>query len=388
MTDIARLRQEFVDGLVSVGAIRTRAWREAFERVERHRFVPRFYDWPDGETPRPVAIADDPKRWLPYVYSDHVVVMNPDDDRRCSSSQPSLMAAFLNALDVQDENLVLEIGTGSGYNAALLCERVGADRVTTVDVDAGHVADACARLDECGYRPAVAVADGFAGYADRAPYDRIIATASVERIPESWADQLNPGGVLVAPLRGGRFSYGLVALRKGTDGRLEGRLRPQPASFMEMRGPDAPAPPSREDLAAFLTTVRGGRTRTCEMPWWVGTSRPGAFGADFLLRVQVPDMAWFSRQEPAAEWGDWAPGGTMALVGWRDRSWAVVESRDEHDVACEDGPRKLMRLVEESAVLWSRLGEPNHTRYGITVTADRHQWLWLDCPDSSHRWEL
>lgn len=389
MTDVRALRRDFARGLVSIGAIRTTEWRVAFECVERHRFVPQFYQWSeDGELPRPAAIDDDPDRWLPYVYSDRVIVVNPDGDRRCSSSQPSMMAAFLNALEVRDGNTVLEVGTGTGYHAALLCERLGADQVTTIDVDAEYVSTARARLAECGYRPAMAVADGFGGYAHRAPYDRIVATAAVARIPECWVDQLAPGGVLVAPLRGGRFSYGLVALRKELDGTLEGRLRPQPARFMDMRGGPAPASPTREDMAAILDLAHDGRSRHGAMPWWIVTSRPGAFGADFLLRVQVPDLAWFSRGGPADTWGDWAPGATTGLTGWRDGSWAVVETQDGREVVREGGPRELMRLVEESADLWSRLGEPSHTRYGITVARDGQQHLWLDCPQSPLRWGM
>jgi len=66
----------------------------------------------------------------------------------------------------------------------------------------------------------------------------------------------------------------------------------------------------------------------------------------------------------------------------------TVESRDRCEVVREGGPRELMRLVEDSAVLWSRLGEPNHMRYRVTVARDGQQYVWLDCPESPYRWPL
>src|SRR5437016_377090 len=107
---------------------------------------------------------------------------------------------MLDSLDVQSGHSALEIGTGTGWNAALLSQRVGdTGRVVSVEVDS-EVAQ-CARraLKAAGYTPLVVTADGTQGYAPAAPYDRVINTASVHTIPRAWIDQTKPGGVIVTP---------------------------------------------------------------------------------------------------------------------------------------------------------------------------------------------
>lgn len=89
-------------------------------------------------------------------------------ERPSSSSMPSVMARMLEALAVRDGDRVLEIGTGSGYNAALLCERLGSENVTTIDCNAELVGAARQRLAEHGYEPTVVAGDGFFGYAPNA----------------------------------------------------------------------------------------------------------------------------------------------------------------------------------------------------------------------------
>lgn len=117
-----------------------------------------------------------------------------------SSSAPSIMAAMLDALDVRPDQWVLEIGTGTGWNAALLCELVGdADRVTTVEVDPVLAERARGALEDAGYRTRVVTGDGAAGFPALAPYDRIIATCTVRDIPRAWLAQTRDGGLIVAP---------------------------------------------------------------------------------------------------------------------------------------------------------------------------------------------
>ncbi|MCZ9339668.1 methyltransferase domain-containing protein, partial [Streptomyces sp. TRM76130] len=103
-----------------------------------------------------------------------------------SSSQPSLMALMLAELRVADGDRVLEIGAGTGYNAALLCHRLGDDGlVTTVDLDPEITDSARRHLDAAGYHPAVVTGDGARGVPGRAPYDRIIATCALPAVPRA-----------------------------------------------------------------------------------------------------------------------------------------------------------------------------------------------------------
>lgn len=100
-----------------------------------------------------------------------------------SSTKPDLMLRMLETLDVQDGHRVLEIGTGSGYNAALLAHRLGDDQVFSIDVDHELVDAARRRLDRIGRRPTLITGDGVNGLPEHAPYDRIIATCSVPAVP-------------------------------------------------------------------------------------------------------------------------------------------------------------------------------------------------------------
>ncbi|MFD9823104.1 methyltransferase domain-containing protein [Streptomyces violascens] len=131
--DAAAARAKLAQALVTSSDLTTPAWRAAFEQVPRHVFVPYYFDM----TGQPIA-ADDPatyERWFTAVHEDRSLVTHRTDGAATSSStQPSLMAAILEALDVRDGMRVLEIGTGTGYNAALLAHRLVDDHVVTVDV--------------------------------------------------------------------------------------------------------------------------------------------------------------------------------------------------------------------------------------------------------------
>ncbi|MGH3865258.1 MAG: methyltransferase domain-containing protein [Pseudonocardiaceae bacterium] len=118
-----------------------------------------------------------------------------------SSIRPSLAARMLHELAVTENDHILEIGTGTGYLTALLCHRLGASNITSTDIDADLVDSAGRILAELGYTPTLATADGTHGYPDRAPYDRVLGTAAVEKVPQSWIDQTRPGGRIVTPLR-------------------------------------------------------------------------------------------------------------------------------------------------------------------------------------------
>lgn len=381
------LRHRLVEQIVAKGAPLDGRWRAIFERVPRHLFVPRFQT---GEWDGPTMVGDsavDPERWLDLVYSDMPLVTRTDSDGTpiSSSSAPRIMSYFLDALDVEDGCSVLEIGTGSGYNAAILCERLGSENVTTLDVDPGVVDAARARLREAGYVPEVVAADGLGGYPPRAPYHRIIATCSIHRVPRAWVDQLRPGGVLVAPLRGGSFETVLVALRKGADGGAVGNLYREPVHFMHVIGdvdPAGPALPTREELQPLVEQGLG-ETRPCTMPSWLAAPDMAQYTAALLARIELPDLLWYWL--PAAAGTD-----TRAIAGRADRSWA----RLGHDEATgqllvtQGGPRRLWDLLEESSARWLHLGRPALERFGVTVSTTGEQHVWIDSPDSENRWGL
>jgi protein-L-isoaspartate(D-aspartate) O-methyltransferase len=142
---------------------------------------------------------------LKQAYASGVIVTHRDADGVAvsSASAPGAVAGMLDQLDVRPGHRVLEIGAGTGYNAALVAYLAGpAGAVTTIDIDEDVAAGARRGLVAAGY-PDVSVicGDGALGYERHAPYDRIIITAGAWDLPPAWSEQLTPGGGLVVPLR-------------------------------------------------------------------------------------------------------------------------------------------------------------------------------------------
>jgi protein-L-isoaspartate O-methyltransferase len=148
---------------------------------------------------------------------------------------------MLEDLDVREGHSVLEIGTGTGYNAALLCARLGDSNVTTIDIDPELVDSARHRLAAHGYHPHVLAGDGEQGVSSNAPYDRIIATCAIDSIPPAWIAQTRIGGVILANLRGNLMRGAQARLTVADDDAASGPFLPGYGSFMAMRhDPNAP----------------------------------------------------------------------------------------------------------------------------------------------------
>ncbi|GGJ36945.1 methyltransferase domain-containing protein [Streptomyces brasiliensis] len=211
-------------------------WREAFAEVPRHLFVPYYYIGVVGGYERCWGESPDPQareRWLNGAYADVPLATRVrDGELVSSSSQPSLMATMLVELRVADGDRVLEIGTGSGYNAALLAHRLGDDDlVTTVDLEPEITESARQHLAAAGYHPVVVTGDGARGVPERAPFDRIIATCTLPSVPRAWLAQCRPGARILTPM-----ATGLLALTVRDAGHAEGRFLHTPAYFVPLRG--------------------------------------------------------------------------------------------------------------------------------------------------------
>ncbi len=179
----------------------SRSVQEAFAAVPRHVFVP--------EVSPAVAYRDEA----------FVIKCGPDGLPVSSSSQPAMMAIMLGQLGLQPGHRVLEIGTGSGYNAAVMAAVVGPrGNVVSVDIDPELVGRARASLAAAGYgHVTVICADGGFAVPDHGPFDRVIVTAGAWDIAPAWLDQVSARGLLVLPLsvRGIQLS---VALRRDGGG--------------------------------------------------------------------------------------------------------------------------------------------------------------------------
>ncbi|MDI3387064.1 methyltransferase domain-containing protein [Streptomyces sp. B-S-A8] len=210
-------------------------WREAFEEVPRHLFVPYYYVGTADGYERLWGEDPDPRRrerWLRGAYADEPLATRVRDGQLISSSsQPSLMAQMLADLGVRDGDAVLEIGAGTGYNAALLAHRLGDELVTTVDLDPEITESARRHLAAAGHRPRVVTGDGARGCPEHAPYDRIIATCTLETVPGEWLAQCRPGARILTPM-----ATGLLLLEVQDGERAEGRFLHLPAYFVPLRG--------------------------------------------------------------------------------------------------------------------------------------------------------
>ncbi len=370
MTAGRELRVALAERLASRGAIRSPGWRAAFERVPRHLFVPRFH-YDDGSDRRVVdgAVPEQRDNWLAGVYSDEALVIRYDDVNpttpASSSSMPTLMAVMLEALGIEDGHSVLEIGTGSGYNAALLCERLGSEHVTTIDIDPGLVREARDRLADAGYRPSVAACDGWVGFPSNAPYDRVIATGAVHTVPRAWIEQVRPGGVIVAPV-----SRGVAWVEVGSDRDATGRFLRVPAGFMRMQGGPVPALPRV--------------TRLVQLSDAPGAERPVSVPADVL----EDDAFWFFVRLAFVpfEVRFGADDELDRVVDLTDGSWARLEVRA--GLVVQGGARRLWDVIEEAYRRWCELGQPERERFGLSVGHDGRQLAWLDDPASPHTWDL
>jgi protein-L-isoaspartate(D-aspartate) O-methyltransferase len=211
------MRDRLVDELARAGRIPDERVAEALRAVPRHAFLPEL----------------DPE--LAYRDEAHVTARAVDGRPLSSSSQPAIMAVMLGQLGLERGQRVLEIGAGTGYNAALLAHLVG-DRgsVTTVEIDPDLTERAHARLAAIGLaRVSVVCGDGAFGSPQRASYDRIIVTAATADLAPAWQQQLAQRGRLVVPLTL-RTAQCSVAFERA-DGHLAS-VSVRDCGFMPVRG--------------------------------------------------------------------------------------------------------------------------------------------------------
>jgi protein-L-isoaspartate(D-aspartate) O-methyltransferase len=349
----APLRALLVEKLVREGTMPTAACRRAFLRVPRHRFLPNFVF---GEAYLDVPIAthfhDQQGRRVPIS----------------SSSQPTVMALMLGQLRLRPGLRVLEIGAGTGFNAAILAEIVGAENVVSIDLDAEIAAEARVHLDGAGYGAVtVSVADGWDGYPSGAPYDRILITVGVQDIAPAWIEQLREGGVLVAPFSFGAASF-TPAFRKRGQVLVSERI--SSCAFMDMRGKQ-PRQILRQrgehlevwhdaltdaDLAAIDETL----DLPAEPLAGPGLTEAGPAANDFFtyfLPLAHPRV--FGIKDPRM--GTWGLPERTGAVADLERRQLVLWEGFGHRAVCFGGPEigeEVRRLLHR----WRSLGRPGLDR--------------------------
>ena len=206
-------RKDMVESQIMAEGVRSPDVLRAMENVLRHEFVPAMY--------QDRAYENGP---LPIGHGQTI-------------SQPFMVALMTELAHVDETSKVFEVGTGSGYQAAVLAEIVA--QVFTVEYIEELGQEAAERLKRLGYDNVhVRTGDGYAGWPEEAPFDAILVTAAISHIPQPLIDQLKPGGRMVIPVGEGKFSQVLMAIEKNGDGTLE-KKQVVPVRFVPFLGPNA-----------------------------------------------------------------------------------------------------------------------------------------------------
>ena len=185
------------------------AVRKALGKVERHRLVP------PGEASR--------------AYRNHPLPIGSGQ----TISQPYIVALSTDLLKPKPTDVVLEVGTGSGYQAAVLGEIVS--KVYSIEIIPSLGNEARKRLEELGYgNIEVRIGDGYAGWPEKAPFDGIVVTAAAPNVPQALVDQLKPGGRMVIPVGASAEMQYLNVLTKRTDGPGYSEARILPVRFVPL----------------------------------------------------------------------------------------------------------------------------------------------------------
>ncbi len=368
---------QLVDDLIAKGDLAAE-WREAFLSVPRHAFIPDTV-WRVDETTEAVndlvALhrSEDPEAWLELTYADEAVITQVDDgnpvgpglaghDITSSASMPTIVALMLAALDVEPGMTVCEIGTGTGYNAALLATRLGAPSVTTIEIDPQLATRARKALVDAGHAEVTVVTgDGAQGHPPRAPYDRVLSTAAVQQVPYPWVTQTRPGGRIVTPWGTAYYNGGLLSLTVADDGTAQGHIVDK-ASFMDLRDQRIPRVSVNrcvhdEDHATLTSTELH--------PYRVA----GHYDVCIAIGIQVPRCKRL--YQPADD--DLKEAILWLLDPWT-RSWASLHhipdvASDAYPVR-QLGPRRLWDEVEAAYRWWCDAGSPAAGAWRFTVTSE------------------
>lgn len=376
MTEPAERLRRMVDDLVAKGDLPLE-WREAFGSVPRHVFIPDSVWRVDEDTEDvndlvPLHRATDPDTWLELAYADDAVITQVDDgqpvgpglighDITSSASMPTIVAIMLAALGVEPGMSVCEIGTGTGYNAALLATRLGAANVSTIEIDPQIASRARTALADTGHaQVTVVTGDGAQGHPPRAPYDRFLSTAAVQDVPFPWVAQTRPGGRIVTPWGTTYYNGGLLSLTVADDGTAQGNIVDK-ASFMWMRDQRTRRGHVSRDV---YDEDHAAVTSTELHPYRVA----GHYDVCIAIGIQVPQCRYL--YQPAEDDSDEA---ILWLLDPWSRSWASLHH--DPDVASDAytirqlGPRRLWDEVEAAYRWWYDAGSPAADAWQFTVTS-------------------
>ncbi|MGP3914288.1 protein-L-isoaspartate O-methyltransferase family protein [Nonomuraea sp. 10N515B] len=354
----------------------SRIWLDALREVPRHLFIPPRA-WAEPQDDRPSQLIDrgaDPDAWWDAVYSNCAIITQRGDggadvaDRRAhltsSNSSPHVVMEFLRLLELDSHQRVLEVGTGTGWTAAMLAWRLGDDQVATIEVDEAVAAVAAENLKAAGMAPATLVGGGELGVPERAPFDRVHVTCGVRHVPYEWVEQTRPGGSIVMPYMLPHGQWGeQLRLDVLDDGTAVGSFHGG-CGFMMLRSQRRDSwPPYSEDGVE-------GTTRVDPRAAWAALNQ--GFGLNLAAaapHIAISTAGWEQQDD------DWT--WVMRLRDLRGDGWAIATFRPgEETHVVQSGDRQLWTALEAAFMEWLRAGRPGRGEYRMIVTPGG-QDVWL-----------
>ncbi|MFJ1645901.1 ATP-grasp peptide maturase system methyltransferase [Streptomyces sp. NPDC088258] len=374
MTDSGPERRRLAELLVRNGVLTSPWLRAAVEAVPRELFLHPGVFLDEGSAWRPVtAIGTDAAEWLGIAYSYDTLTTQLDGHLTAdqagepvagvptsSSTVPATVIGMIESLGLESGHRVLEIGTGTGYSSALMCHYLGADNVATVEVDPEVAERADAALEALGFSAWTATGDGLLGHPRRAPYDRVIATCAVRRIPHTWVRQTKPGGVILSTVGSWPYGTGLAKVTVDDQGNAEGRIVGR-SSFMQARC--QAVMPVAGDLSArtaYTDSERGTKASPTLLDDWMPA---------FLAQLAAPG----THLVRAAR----SDGTPLLYLFDPDReSFAEFIAHDGRWTVRQGGPVPLWDRIEEALVAWEAAGNPEIDSVHLRITqASHHYWI-------------
>ncbi|NEZ54548.1 methyltransferase domain-containing protein [Adonisia turfae] len=357
MTSISSYVEGLIEDLITKGAIKTIAIEAAFRSVQRHLLLESF-QLSRANKQELVIVSDKMEQeiWR-TIYSDSSLVTRfKQTAASSSSSEPSLMARMLEQLELRPGLNILEIGLGTGYNAALLAEIVGAQSlVTSLDIQADVVEQTHRLLKKAGYSEiGVVCCDGLKGFSPKAPYDRIIATVGCMDLSPYWIDQLDTVGLILFPLHHAGWTP-LLKVNKSEENLITGSIVGI-SGFMPIDTVDSKVKiwPCRPDIQPVLTQME--RLPLFDDLEELHSSKSlvwASFPKDFYYFLSIKDLRAFFKCKP--------PG-----YGLYDNSSGIVFISPSNKCTFLSGDMGLYNALKSIYREWKNIKMPAMGDYNIS----------------------